>query len=157
MSAKVLRARSSATGVITGEVVAGVTLLFLILAWWRRRKPEDSFIDVPTEEGPKVHLGQLKRFSLRELQVATDNFSNINILGKCRFGKEYKGRLVNGSPVAVKILKEEHTQGGELQFQTEMEMGNQFHNPHLIGPKRNELHWDPQEALHIYTIIATQR
>ncbi|CAL5377906.1 unnamed protein product [Camellia sinensis] len=113
---------SSATGVITGEVVADVTLLFLILAWWRRRKPEDSFVDVPAEEGPKVHLGQLKRFSLRELQVATDNFSNINILGKGRFGKEYKGRLVDGSPVAVKILKEEHTQGGELQFQTEMEM-----------------------------------
>ena len=74
------------------------------------------------EEGPEVNLGQLKRFSLRELQVATDNFSNINILRKGRFGKEYKGRLVDGSPVAVKILKEVHTHGGELQFQTEMEM-----------------------------------
>ena len=28
------------------------------------------------EEDPEVHLGQLKRFSLRELQVATDSFSN---------------------------------------------------------------------------------
>lgn len=74
------------------------------------------------EEDPEVHLGQLKRFSLRELQVASDNFSNRNILGRGGFGKVYKGRLADGSLVAVKRLKEERTQGGELQFQTEVEM-----------------------------------
>ncbi|KAL2894041.1 LRR receptor kinase BAK1 [Bienertia sinuspersici] len=65
-------------------------------------------------EDPKVHLGKLKRFSLRELQVATDSFSNKNILGRGRFGKVYKGSLVDGSLVAVKRLKEERTPGGEL-------------------------------------------
>ncbi|CAL5379605.1 unnamed protein product [Camellia sinensis] len=102
-----MESRSSATGAIAGGVVASAALLFLALAWWWRRKPEDSFFDVPAEEGPEVHLEQLKRFSLRELQVATDNFSNINILGRGGFGKEYKGRLADGSLVAVKILKEE--------------------------------------------------
>ncbi|MCE0480720.1 receptor kinase [Datura stramonium] len=90
-------------------------------AFWRRRTLEDLF-DVPAEEDPEVHLGQLQRFSLRELQVATDNFSNRNILGRGGFGKVYKGRLADGSLVAVKRLKEERTQGGELQFQTEVEM-----------------------------------
>ncbi|XP_028089480.1 BRASSINOSTEROID INSENSITIVE 1-associated receptor kinase 1-like isoform X1 [Camellia sinensis] len=113
---------NSATRAIAGGVVAGAALLFLALAWWRRRKLEDSFFDVPAEKGPEVHLGQLKRFSLHELQVATDNFSNINILGRGGFGMEYKGRLADGSLVAVKRLKEERTQGGELQFQTEVEM-----------------------------------
>ena len=70
----------------------GVALLFAApaigFAWWRRRKPLEQFFDVPAEEDPEVHLGQLKRFSLRELQVATD-----------------------GSLVAVKRLKEETHSG----------------------------------------------
>lgn len=117
---------NSATGAIAGGVAAGAALLFaapaIVLAWWRRRKPQEHFFDVPAEEDPEVHLGQLKRFSLRELQVATDNFSNKHILGRGGFGKVYKGRLTDGSLVAVKRLKEERTQGGELQFQTEVEM-----------------------------------
>ncbi|GAA0183642.1 transmembrane signal receptor [Lithospermum erythrorhizon] len=117
---------NSATGAIAGGVAAGAALLFaapaILLAWHRRKKPQDHFFDVPAEEDPEVHLGQLKRFSLRELQVASDNFSNKNILGRGGFGKVYKGRLADGTLVAVKRLKEERSQGGELQFQTEVEM-----------------------------------
>uniref|UniRef100_A0A6N2KDF8 non-specific serine/threonine protein kinase n=1 Tax=Salix viminalis TaxID=40686 RepID=A0A6N2KDF8_SALVM len=117
---------NNAIGPIAGGVAAGAALLFaapaIVLAYWRRRKPQDHFFDVPAEEDPEVHLGQLKRFSLRELQVATDNFSHKNILGRGGFGKVYKGRLADGSLAAVKRLKEERTQGGELQFQTEVEM-----------------------------------
>ncbi|KAJ7532375.1 hypothetical protein O6H91_13G001000 [Diphasiastrum complanatum] len=119
-------AGSSSTGAIAGGVAAGAALLLaapaIFFAWWRRGRPLEAYFDVPAEEDPEVHLGQLKRFSLRELQVATDSFNNRNILGRGGFGKVYKGRLADGSLVAVKRLKEERSAGGELQFQTEVEM-----------------------------------
>jgi somatic embryogenesis receptor kinase 1 len=69
-----------------------------------------------------VLLGQLKKFSFRELQLATDNFNMKNILGKGGFGNVYKGHLSDGSTVAVKRLKGEGSAGHEVQFQTEVEM-----------------------------------
>ncbi|KAG7031255.1 BRASSINOSTEROID INSENSITIVE 1-associated receptor kinase 1 [Cucurbita argyrosperma subsp. argyrosperma] len=113
-------------GAIVGGVAAGAALLFatpaIIFVYWHRRRSREIFFDVPAEEDSELNLGQLKRFSLRDLQVATDNFSNKNILGRGGFGKVYRGRLADGSLVAVKRLKEERTPGGELQFQTEVEM-----------------------------------
>lgn len=64
----------------------------------------------------------MKRFPLRELQIATHNFSNKNILGKGGFGNVYKGILSDGTLVAVKRLKDGNAKGGEIQFQTEVEM-----------------------------------
>ncbi|KAJ4747876.1 hypothetical protein LUZ62_082281 [Rhynchospora pubera] len=88
--------------------------------WWRRRKRQDHFFDVPAEGNTEVHLGQLNQFSLRELRHATNNFSNKYIIGRGGFGKVYKGRLSDGSLVAVKRL-EEKSPGGERQFQVEVE------------------------------------
>lgn len=66
-------------------------------------------------------IGHLKRFSFRELQVATGNFSPKKILGQGGYGVVYKGCLPNGTVVAVKRLKDPNFTG-EMQFQTEVEM-----------------------------------
>lgn len=104
------------------------------------------------EEDPEVHLGQLKRYSLRELQVATDSFSNKNILGRGGFGKVYKGRLVDGTLVAVKRLKEERTPGGELQFQTEVEMISLAVHRNLL--RLHGFCMTPTERLLVYPYMA---
>nr|AAV58833.2 somatic embryogenesis receptor kinase [Cocos nucifera] len=147
---------ASSTGAIAGGVAAGAALLFAApaigFAWWRRRKPQEHFFDVPAEEDPEVHLGQLKRFSLRELQVATDNFSTKNILGRGGFGKVYKGRLADGSLVAVKRLKEERTPGGELQFQTEVEMISMAVHRNLL--RLRGFCMTPTERLLVYPYMA---
>ncbi|KAL4557671.1 hypothetical protein LXL04_035857 [Taraxacum kok-saghyz] len=146
----------SGTGAIAGGVAVGAALLFaapaIAFAWWRRRKPQEYFFDVPAEEDPEVHLGQLKRFSLRELQVATDSFSNKNILGRGGFGKVYKGRLADGSLVAVKRLKEERTPGGELQFQTEVEMISMAVHRNLL--RLRGFCMTPTERLLVYPYMA---
>ncbi|CAH8350542.1 unnamed protein product [Eruca vesicaria subsp. sativa] len=144
------------TGAIAGGVAAGAALLFAVpaiaLALWRRKKPQDHFFDVPAEEDPEVHLGQLKRFSLRELQVASDNFSNRNILGRGGFGKVYKGRLADSTLVAIKRLKEERTQGGELQFQTEVEMISMAVHRNLL--RLRGFCMTPTERLLVYPYMA---
>ncbi|CAL9199205.1 LRR receptor kinase BAK1-like isoform X2 [Musa acuminata AAA Group] len=147
---------ASSIAAIAGGVAAGAALLFAApaigFAWWRRRKPQEHFFDVPAEEDPEVHLGQLKRFSLRELQVATDSFSNKNILGRGGFGKVYKGRLADGSLVAVKRLKEERTPGGELQFQTEVEMISMAVHRNLL--RLRGFCMTPTERLLVYPYMA---
>ncbi|XP_050126538.1 uncharacterized protein LOC126603661 isoform X3 [Malus sylvestris] len=147
---------NTATGAIAGGVAVGAALTFAAsantLAYWRRRKPQDHFFDVPAEEDPEVLLGQLKRFSLRELQVATDTFSNKNILGRGGFGKVYKGRLADGTLVAVKRLKEERTQGGELQFQTEVEMISMAVHRNLL--RLHGFCMTPTERLLVYPYMA---
>lgn len=64
----------------------------------------------------------MKSFHFRELQSATHNFSSKNLVGKGGFGNVYKGYLHDGTVIAVKRLKDANAIGGEIQFQTEVEM-----------------------------------
>lgn len=73
------------------------------------------------EEG-QISLGNLKAFAFKELQSATNNFSAKNILGTGGFGHVYKGKLGDGTIVAVKRLKDVVGTAGESQFRTELEM-----------------------------------
>lgn len=77
---------------------------------------------ISEQHSEEVCLGNLRRFQFRELQIATNYFTSKNILGKGGFGIVYKGYLQDGTVVAVKRLKDGNAVGGEIQFQTEVEM-----------------------------------
>lgn len=110
-----------AVGSGAGSIVAVVLAVSAFLLW-RRRRNQQIFFDTNESRDREVCLGQLKIFSFRELQIATDTFNNRNILGRGGFGNVYRGCLPDGSVVAVKRLKDRNTAGGELQFQMEVEM-----------------------------------
>ncbi|KAL2335341.1 hypothetical protein Fmac_016554 [Flemingia macrophylla] len=99
-----------------------IVLGFGLVLWRRHKHKQQAFFDVKERHHEEVYLGNLKRFQLRELQIATNNFNNKNILGKGGFGNVYKGILPDGTLVAVKRLKDGNAMGGDIQFQTEVEM-----------------------------------
>ncbi|XP_010274432.1 PREDICTED: probable LRR receptor-like serine/threonine-protein kinase At5g45780 isoform X2 [Nelumbo nucifera] len=97
--------------------VVSVMLVVCWVNWCRWGVPFASY----EQQDYEFDMGHLKRFSFRELQIATDNFSPKNILGQGGYGVVYRGCLRNGTVVAVKRLKDPSFTG-EVQFQTEVEM-----------------------------------
>ncbi|XP_034586484.1 protein NSP-INTERACTING KINASE 3 [Setaria viridis] len=70
----------------------------------------------------EVSLGHLKHYKFKEMRNATNNFSPRNILGEGGYGIVYKGDLPDGTPVAVKRLKNHDSVVGDDQFHTEVEV-----------------------------------
>ncbi|XP_076930921.1 protein NSP-INTERACTING KINASE 1-like isoform X2 [Bidens hawaiensis] len=118
------RAKTHKMALAIGLSLGCIALLVfgLALLWWRRTRDHGPFFDVKDKHQEEVSLGNLRMFQFRELQIATHNFSNKNILGKGGFGHVYKGTLQDGTLVAVKRLKDGGAAGGERQFQTEVQM-----------------------------------
>ncbi|KAF6156360.1 hypothetical protein GIB67_031481 [Kingdonia uniflora] len=103
---------------------ATVILLSLgFLLWWRTTQKKHFILNInDKQEEVLISLGNLRQFTLKELQLATDSFNPKNILGQGGFGNVYRGRLVDGTIVAVKRLKDVNGSTGEIQFKTEVEM-----------------------------------
>ncbi|GKV18650.1 hypothetical protein SLEP1_g28999 [Rubroshorea leprosula] len=119
--------RKPRIGIIVGTVGLVILVLLgslLFFLWRGRRKgyKREVFVDVAGEVDRRITFGQLKRFAWRELQLATESFSEKNILGQGGFGKVYKGVLADNTKVAVKRLTDFESPGGDAAFQREVEM-----------------------------------
>ncbi|XP_019177540.1 PREDICTED: probable LRR receptor-like serine/threonine-protein kinase At5g10290 isoform X2 [Ipomoea nil] len=118
----------SKTGMVAGIVVgfSGFVLIVgLLLFFFRGRHKgyrREVFVDVAGEVDRRIEFGQLKRFLWTELQIATDNFSEKNVLGQGGFGKVYKGVLPDNTKIAVKRLTDYESPGGDAAFHREVEM-----------------------------------
>ncbi|KAG5529014.1 hypothetical protein RHGRI_029622 [Rhododendron griersonianum] len=86
------------------------------------RVRHDVFQDVAGVDECKISFGQLRKFTWREIQLATDNFSESNIIGQGGFGKVYKGVLSDNIKIAVKRLMDYHSPGGEAAFLREVQL-----------------------------------
>lgn len=85
------------------------------------------------QTAPHASLDSTKTtFTYEELAIATDNFSDTNLLGQGGFGYVHKGVLHDGRDVAIKQLKVGSGQG-EREFQAEVEMISRVHHSHLVS------------------------
>ncbi|PKI55701.1 hypothetical protein CRG98_023917 [Punica granatum] len=77
------------------------------------------------------HLGWGHWFTLRDLELATNRFSAENVLGEGGYGVVYRGRLVNGTEVAVKKLLNNLGQA-EKEFRVEVEAIGHVRHKNLV-------------------------
>ncbi|KAK9276253.1 hypothetical protein L1049_005784 [Liquidambar formosana] len=141
------RARSRKTALAIGLSLGCICLLIPglgFLHWWRQRLRQQALFNVNEPQLGEVCLETLKRFQFNELQLATNNFSSKNIIGKGGFGNVYKGYLQDGNVAAIKRLKDVDAIGGEIQFQNEVKMIS-------LAVHRNLL------QLHGFCMTATER
>uniref|UniRef100_A0A7N0RJJ6 non-specific serine/threonine protein kinase n=1 Tax=Kalanchoe fedtschenkoi TaxID=63787 RepID=A0A7N0RJJ6_KALFE len=77
------------------------------------------------------HLGWGHWFTLRDLEYATNRFSPSNVIGEGGYGVVYRGRLVNGTAVAVKKILNNLGQA-EKEFRVEVEAIGHVRHKNLV-------------------------
>lgn len=85
-----------------------------------------SSCGIPSEKFRGVQV-----FTYKELELATDNFSEANLIGNGGFGVVYRGVLRDGTVAAVKKLNREGKQR-ERAFRVEVDLLSRLHSPYLV-------------------------
>ncbi|KAJ7567446.1 hypothetical protein O6H91_02G147700 [Diphasiastrum complanatum] len=119
--------------IIVGCSVAFILVVVSIFAcWFYRRKKASSSAAFTEDDGFLESLpGLPTRFSYKQLQTATNNFSTK--LGTGGFGSVYEGILADKSRVAVKKL--ESVAQGKKEFRAEVATIGSIHHVHLVQLK----------------------
>ncbi|KAG6776833.1 hypothetical protein POTOM_016623 [Populus tomentosa] len=118
------------------QIIAGVigsalliisfVVIFILKARWRGKSEQDQ---QNVEDDHIKHVpGMPVRFSYQELYVATDNFNER--LGRGGFGSVFKGKLGDGTQIAVKRL--EKPRQGMSAFLAEAEAIGSLHHFNLV-------------------------
>ncbi|KAL7246674.1 hypothetical protein ACSBR2_001725 [Camellia fascicularis] len=71
-----------------------------------------------------------RKYSIEEIEAATDNFSNSRKIGEGGYGPVYKCYL-DHTPVAIKVLRPDAAQG-RSQFQQEVEVLSCIRHPNMV-------------------------
>ncbi|KAL7189761.1 hypothetical protein ACSBR1_039409 [Camellia fascicularis] len=87
--------------------------------------------DIQVENFLEILSRNPNRYSYKDLQTATNNFSVK--LGQGGFGSVYKGMLPDGTQIAVKKL--EGSNQGKREFRTEVSTIGSIHHLHLVKLK----------------------
>ncbi|XP_019413749.1 PREDICTED: receptor-like serine/threonine-protein kinase NCRK isoform X2 [Lupinus angustifolius] len=91
--------------------------------------PKGSFMFGSRKE---TFHGNIIQFSFDVLENATENFSASNLIGLGGSSFVYRGRLKDGSDVAVKRLKDQGGPDADSAFFKEIELLSRLHHCHLV-------------------------
>ncbi|GFP85711.1 U-box domain-containing protein 52 [Phtheirospermum japonicum] len=71
-----------------------------------------------------------RRYSIEEIEAATNNFADSDKIGEGGYGPVFKG-TIDHTPVAVKVLRSEISEG-QKQFQREVEVLSRMRHPNMV-------------------------
>ncbi|KAI3794374.1 hypothetical protein L1987_37005 [Smallanthus sonchifolius] len=124
VTAQCAEGNSSNVAIIAAAVAGVVLILFVLLSWLLYRSWKKSKMTEQDFEGA-VH------YNYKDLQLATNNFSEENILGKGGFGEVFKAVLDDANVVAVKKLQIQHG-GAKEEFENEIKLISNIHHRNLL-------------------------
>eukprot|EP00253_Pinus_taeda_P028463 PITA_28463 len=121
-----------AIGVSVGAaVLIAAGLLVCITLYTKRTKPGRRCSVSKVEEFLKQYADQMPtRYSLSQIKKITNSFAEK--LGEGGFGVVYKGKLRNGTLVAVKLL-DRHRHGESTDFMNEVATIGRLHHVNLVS------------------------
>ncbi|KAF6170562.1 hypothetical protein GIB67_031970 [Kingdonia uniflora] len=124
----------------TGAVIVILVLLGSVMAyrfWVKRKKHKEAHIMFVTNVRAtlKPNTGAIW-FQVRELEQATEGFSQRNLIGQGGNGVVYKGILMDRTNIAVKMLLDLDSKGDE-EFANEVEVIEDVFDASLrdVGPR----------------------
>ncbi|CAA6669446.1 unnamed protein product [Spirodela intermedia] len=111
---------------IASVVFAVISAILAAAAYLRRFRKKNQ-----GEEEQGRRRAASTWYDIKELEKATRNFSEKNVIGRSAFGVVYRGTLSDGSRVAVKKMIESEFQGDE-EFRNEMEIIGDLRHRNLV-------------------------
>ncbi|XP_061339683.1 probable receptor-like protein kinase At1g30570 [Gastrolobium bilobum] len=140
-------------GLASVAIIALIIVLVFCFCKSRRKESSDTKNNSPgwrplflygaalnsTSAGTQKQYGSVasttrvgKRFTLAEINAATNNFDESLVIGVGGFGKVYKGELDDGVLAAIKRANPQSEQG-LAEFETEIEMLSKLRHRHLVS------------------------
>ncbi|KAL2334519.1 hypothetical protein Fmac_015732 [Flemingia macrophylla] len=139
--------------VILIVVLASISVTLFFAAYYvLRRKSRKSHATILKENfGREIATLDSLEFDLATVKAATNNFSDVNKIGKGGFGEVYKGILLDGSQVAIKRLSKGSKQGVN-EFKNEVLLIAKLQHKNLVTLKGFCL--DEEEKILIYEYVS---
>ncbi|KAL9436380.1 hypothetical protein AB3S75_022432 [Citrus x aurantiifolia] len=164
---------------IIGGIIGGISLVVIALLLVRRTKSKQTMKKTPTrliQENAStgytskflsdaryisqtMKLGVLglpayRTFSLEELEEATNNFDTSAFMGEGSQGQMYRGRLKNGTFVAIRCLKMKKSHSTR-NFMHHIELISKLRHRHLVSALGHcfECYFDDSSVSRIFLIF----
>uniref|UniRef100_M1C6B0 non-specific serine/threonine protein kinase n=1 Tax=Solanum tuberosum TaxID=4113 RepID=M1C6B0_SOLTU len=114
--------------IVTPVVISSFLIFLLVSIWIMKRQKKGRSKDVEKV----LEIGTHQLVSYHEIQRATNNFDESNLIGEGSSGSVYKGTLFGGTAVAIKVLDLENEQVSK-RFDTECEVMRNVRHRNLVS------------------------